>query len=137
MNTKQQSNALYYEHEFAPYPQRPKATFVRYPLEPANPDHVSALQTLQVQFDAAFPPIKTDSQNMLIISWAEIERQFLDLCAPWDQQSAYQLLQSARRDAPHESTEKTLRQLFVLNNIRTNVDTPEPDWGTGDDLPMP
>lgn len=125
------------ELEFEPYQRRNTPNFIRYPSAPPSAERVESLKAVQPKFDAAFPPIKSANMDVLILSWEEMERQFLDLCAPWDQQTAYHLFQSVRRDAEFESPEKTARNLFVINNIRTSIDTPEPEWGTGENFPMP
>lgn len=120
-----------------PYQPRTKSEIVRCTMEPLGGQAIRSLHQQQQEFDAAFPPIRTADQNVLIVNWSEIERQFLDLCAPWDQQNGYHLIQEVMRNAPYQSAEQTLRRLFVINNIRTNIDTPEPAWGSGETLPMP
>lgn len=125
------------DFEIEPYRPVQKVPIQRSAPSSITPGQLAVLNRLQPLFDARFPPIRSQDQDILIISWAEIERQFLDLCAPWDQQNPYFSIQRARINAAFESPEKTLRTLFVLNSIRTNLDTPEPRWGTGESYPMP
>lgn len=114
----------------------------RAPTEPVDYLPITAgtrrtMTRLQKAFDQRFPPIKSSDQDVLILNWAEIERQFLDLCAPWDQQAPLCDIRRARQLAALESPEKTIRWLMVLSHTRTNIDTPEPRWGTGESYPMP
>lgn len=125
------------ETAWEPYVRRTTSTFIPIPQSPIGRRQLEALKSLQSKFDAAFPPMKADDQEILIVSWDEIERQFLDLCAPWDRRQSQYLIRQAQQIAQHESPEKTLRTLFVLNQIRTSIDTPEPRWGTGENFPMP
>ncbi len=120
-----------------PYRRRPMSKIIRYPSEPVSLEEIRNLRLHQAEFETAFPRIKAENQDILIVSWSEIERQFLDLCAPWDQQNGYNLIQEVSRNAPYQSAEMTLRRLFVINSIRTSIDTPEPKWGTGESFPMP
>ena len=104
---------------------------------PITPGTRRRMARLQKAFDQRFPPIKSTDPDILILNWAEIERQFLDLCAPWDQQAPLCDISRARQLAALESPEKTIRWLMVLSHTRTNIDTPEPKWGTGESYPMP
>ena len=68
----------------AVYPERPRTPETAFEKEPLSPDEVLRVQALRQAFEARFPPLPLDRSDVLILSWAEIERQFLDLCAPWD-----------------------------------------------------
>ena len=119
------------------YPQRQKAPVAPFEVEPLAADEVTRLQALKEVFETRFPPLPLDRNDVLIISWAEIERQFLDLCAPWDQQDPCYEIRKAAQLSRHESPEQTIRWLFTLARAATDIDTPEPRWGSGDSIPMP
>lgn len=95
-------------------------------LPPLTPEQVQTFNCEQREFDRRFPPLRSRDDDILIVSWAEIRRQFLDLCAPWDRSDQALIIQVAQQTSAHESSEKTLRGLFVLNSIRTSIDTPMP-----------
>jgi hypothetical protein len=135
---QRETQALLAEIDSAPlYPRRAVPAIRPFDLPPLGRSETAHMRDTQEAFDRAFPPVRTGTSDVLIISWAEIERQFLDLSAPWDlQESAFQIRQ-ARQMAALESAEKTMRWLFVLSHGRPGIDTPEPIWGTGDSLPMP
>ena len=119
------------------YREIKRSPFEPVPLMPITERQRAHLLQTQAQFDARFPPLRHADDDVLIVSWGEIHRQFMDLSAPWDQQEPDFLLRRARQNALYESPEKTLRWLFVLNHCRSSVDTPPPSLGTGARLPMP
>ncbi len=95
-------------------------------LAPLSQAQKLSLLAEQTQFDRRFPPLRSREDDILIVSWAEIERQFVDLCAPWDRVNPAILIRVAHQTSAYESPEKTLRTLFVMNNIRTSIDSPPP-----------
>lgn len=119
------------------YPERPRAAVTPFEVEPLAKDEILRIQALSEAFEARFPPMPLDRNDLLVISWAEIERQFLDLCAPWDQQEPCYEIRKAAQIARHETPEQTIRWLFTLARAATDIDTPEPRWGSGDSIPMP
>ena len=119
------------------YPDRPRAPIAAFELEALTPDEIERVQDLRRAFEARFAPLPLNRDDVLIISWAEIERQFLDLCAPWDQQAPCYEIRKARQIARHETPEQTIRWLFTLARAATDIDTPEPVWGSGETSPMP
>lgn len=119
------------------YPERPRAPVMSFELEPLAADEIERMAALKQAFENRFPPLPVDRNDVLILSWAEIERQFLDLCAPWDQQAPAYEIRKAAQLARHETPEQTIRWLFTLARAATDIDTPEPLWGTGDSIPMP
>lgn len=120
-----------------PYREIKRPPFEQVPLPPITSRQRAHLIETQAHFDARFPPLRHADDDVLILSWAEIHRQFLDLSAAWDQQEPDFLIRRARQHSIYESPEKTLRWLFVLSHYRTSVDTPRPRLGTGARLPMP
>lgn len=96
------------------------------PLPPLTPDQKASLLAEQAAFDRRFPPLRHRGDDILIVSWSEIQRQFLDLCAPWDQVDPAIMIQVAQQTSAYESAEKTLRALFVMNHMRTSIDSPKP-----------
>ncbi len=119
------------------YPERPRAPVTPFDVEPLSPSDVQHIRALKQAFETRFPPLPLDRSDVLILSWAEIERQFLDLCAPWDQQEPCYEIRKAAQISRHESPEQTIRWLFTLARAATDIDTPEPVWGSGDSIPMP
>lgn len=119
------------------YPERPRASVAPFELEPLTPEEVLRIRHLRQAFEARFPALPLDRSDLLILSWAEIERQFLDLCAPWDQQKPCYEIRKAAQVSRHETPEQTIRWLFTLARAATDIDTPEPRWGSGDSIPMP
>lgn len=119
------------------YPQRPKAVVQPFEIEPLRDDEIARIRALREVFEDRFPPMLLRRNDVLIISWAEIERQFLDLCAPWDQQEPCYEIRKAAQLSRHETPEQTIRWLFALARAATDLDTPEPVWGSGETLPMP
>lgn len=119
------------------FPERPRAPVMSFELEPLAADEIARMSALKQVFQERFPPLPVDRNDVLILSWAEIERQFLDLCAPWDQQVPAYEIRKAAQLARHESPEQTIRWLFTLARAATDIDTPEPNWGSGDSIPMP
>lgn len=119
------------------YPERPKAPVAPFEVEPLTAEEILRIQVLRQAFEARFPPMPLDRSDVLILSWAEIERQFLDLCAPWDQQDPCYEIRKAAQISRHETAEQTIRWLFTLARAATDIDTPEPRWGSGDSIPMP
>lgn len=95
-------------------------------LPPLAPEQIQSLIHEQRDFERRFPPLRHRDDDILIVSWSEIQRQFLDLCAPWDRSDQAVMIQVAQQTSTHESAEKTLRALFVLNHMRTSIDTPMP-----------
>ncbi len=95
-------------------------------LPPLTPEQRHSLLAEQSDFDRRFPPLRNRGDDILIISWAEIQRQYLDLCAPWDQSDPAIMIQVAQQTSSFESAEKTLRALFVMNHMRSSIDTPRP-----------
>lgn len=95
-------------------------------LPPLSPDQKRSLLAEQAAFDRQFPPLRYRDDDILIISWSEIRRQFLDLCAPWDQVDPAVMIQVAQQTSAYESAEKTIRTLFVMNHMRTSIDSPRP-----------
>lgn len=95
-------------------------------LPPLTPEQRLSLLAEQAEFDRRFPPSRRRDDDILIVSWSEIQRQFLDLCAPWDQSDQAVMIRVAQQNSAYESAEKTLRGLFVLNHMRTSIDTPMP-----------
>jgi len=118
------------------YPRR-TAMPVLPDLPPPSLSELRQLQAHQAAFDKAFPPLRTRDSDVLILSWDEIERQFVDLAAPWDQENAAYQIRQARQMSAWETPEKTMRWLFVLSHASPGVDAAEPPHGTGDRLPMP
>ena len=96
------------------------------PLPPLTPEQRASLIAEQAAFDRRFPPLRHRGDDILIVSWSEIQRQFLDLCAPWDQVDPAIMIQVAQQTSTYESAEKTLRALFVMNHMRTSIDSPKP-----------
>lgn len=92
-------------------------------LPPLSPARRQSLLAEQAAFDQQFPPLSRRDDDILIVGWAEIERQFLDLCAPWDRTEQALLIQAAQQSSLYESPEKTLRTLFVLNHMRSSIDS--------------
>ncbi|MGV3580206.1 hypothetical protein [Brevundimonas sp.] len=119
------------------YPERPKAPVTPFEVEALTPEEVARIRALRQAFEARFPPMPLDRSDVLILSWAEIERQFLDLCAPWDQQDPCYEIRKAAQISRHETPEQTIRWLFTLARAATDIDTPEPRWGSGESTPMP
>lgn len=119
------------------YPTRKKAEVIPFDLAPLAPAEIKQIEAHQAVFEERFPPLPLDRNDVLIVSWAEIERQFLDLCAPWDQQDPCYQIRKAAQISRHESPERTIRWLLALSHARTDIDTPEPRWGSGDSIPMP
>ncbi len=119
------------------YPERRRAAVQPFEVEPLSPEERVRIQALREAFEERFPPLPLDRNDVLIISWAEIERQFLDLCAPWDQQEPCYEIRKAAQISRLESPEQTIRWLFTLSRAATDIDTPEPRWGSGDSIPMP
>lgn len=119
------------------YPERPRAPVAPFEVEPLAGDEILRIKALRQAFEDRFPPLPLDRSDVLILSWAEIERQFLDLCAPWDQQEPCYEIRRAAQISRHESAEQTIRWLFTLARAATDIDTPEPRWGSGDSIPMP
>ena len=119
------------------YPERARAPITPFDLETLTPDDIRRVQDLRQAFEERFTPLPLNRDDVLIISWAEIERQFLDLCAPWDQQAPCYEIRKARQIARHETPEQTIRWLFTLARAATDIDTPEPAWGSGETIPMP
>lgn len=119
------------------YPERAKAIVTPFEVEPLTPDEVAHLRVLRDTFEARFPPLPLSRTDMVVVSWAEIERQFLDLCAPWDQQEPCYEIRKAAQISRHEAPEQTVRWLFALARAASDLDTPEPVWGTGEAIPMP
>ncbi|MES2862144.1 MAG: hypothetical protein V4701_11765 [Pseudomonadota bacterium] len=119
------------------YPKRTKAPIASFELEPLGQEERGHIQALRQAFEERFPPLPLDRNDVLIISWEEIERQFLDLCAPWDQQGPAYEIRKAAQISRHETPEQTIRWLFTLSRAATDIDTPEPRWGSGDSIPMP
>jgi hypothetical protein len=95
-------------------------------LPPLTPEQIQTFNAEQREFDRRFPPLRHRDDDILIVSWSEIRRQYLDLCAPWDRSEQALIIQAAEQTSAHESSEKTLRGLFVLNSMRTSIDTPMP-----------
>lgn len=95
-------------------------------LPPLTQEQVQTFNREQREFDLRFPPLQSRHDDILIVSWAEIRRQFLDLCAPWDRADQALTIEIAQQTSAYESSEKTLRGLFVLNSMRTSIDTPMP-----------
>lgn len=106
-------------------------------LPPLRTSQLRQMEVQQTAFDKAFPPLRTPGNHVLILNWEEIERQFLDLSPPWDQQNAAYLIRQARQMAAWETPEKTMRWLFVLSHASPGPDAIEPPCGTGDCIPMP
>jgi hypothetical protein len=104
---------------------------------PLRPHQIEAAKQDQQAFEKEFPPIRTGNPDILIINWDEIERQFLDLCAPWEQQVTLDKLRLAKQMAAWETPEKTLRWLWVLAHCSSDRDTIAPRTGTGARYPMP
>jgi hypothetical protein len=119
------------------YPERPRAPVTPFEVEPLAKDEILRIQALREAFETRFPPMPLDRNDVLVISWAEIERQFLDLCAPWDQQEPCYEIRKAAQISRHETPEQTIRWLFTLARAATDIDTPEPRWGSGESIPMP
>lgn len=119
------------------YPERARAPVPPFEVEPLAQDEILRISALREAFESRFPAMPLDRNDLLIISWAEIERQFLDLCAPWDQQEPAYAIRKAAQISRHESPEQTIRWLFTLARAATDIDTPEPAWGSGDSIPMP
>lgn len=95
-------------------------------LPPLTPEQRTSLLSEQSEFDRRFPPMRHRGDDILIVSWAEIQRQFLDLCAPWDRSDPAVMIRVAQQNSAYESPEKTLRALFVMNHMRSSIDTPKP-----------
>ncbi len=95
-------------------------------LPPLTPEQKLSLLAEQSDFERRFSPMRHRGDDILIVSWAEIQRQYLDLCAPWDRSDPAIMIQVAQQNASFESAEKTLRTLFVMNHMRTSIDTPWP-----------
>ncbi len=119
------------------YPDRPRAAVTPFDLEPLSPAERRRMQAMRQAFEDRFPPLPLDRNDVLIVSWAEIERQFLDMCAPWDQQDPCYEIRRAAQISRHETPEQTIRWLFTLARAATDIDTPEPRWGSGNSFPMP
>lgn len=119
------------------YPERLRAPVRSFELEPLATDEIARMGALKQVFEDRFIPLPLDRSDVLIVSWAEIERQFLDLCAPWDQQAPAYEIRKAAQLSRHESPEQTIRWLFTLARAATDIDSPEPHWGSGDSIPMP
>ena len=119
------------------YPQRTRAPVSPIELEPLTEQELAHILAMKQTFEARFPPLPLDRNDVLMISWAEIERQFLDLCAPWDQQAPAYEIRKAAQLSRYETPEQTIRWLFTLARAATDIDTPEPRWGSGDSIPMP
>lgn len=119
------------------YPERARAVVTPFDVEPLRREEIARIRTLREAFEARFPPLPLSRDDVLVVSWAEIERQFLDLCAPWDQQDPCYEIRKAAQMSRHESPEQSIRWLFALARAASDLDTPEPVWGTGETLPMP
>ena len=123
--------------EASPYARRPRPPIQPVFLPQLRSSDLLMMEDLQQAFDRAFPPIRSDEADVLVLRWAAIERQYLDLAAPWDLQNAAFEIRRARQMASLESPEKTIRQLFALSQDRPGFDADEPIWGKGESLPMP
>lgn len=119
------------------YPRRSRPPIRPIDVPPLRGPQVRQMTEEQQIFEAAFPPISATKGDVLALNWDEIERQYLDLVAPWDLQNATFRIREARRMAALESPEKTIRWLFVLAQSSPNLDAREPRSGTGKFLPMP
>lgn len=95
-------------------------------LPPLTPDQKRSLLAEQAAFERQFPPLRHRNDDILIVSWSEIQRQFLDLCAPWDQVDPAIMIQVAQQTSAYESAEKTIRTLFIMNHMRTSIDSQKP-----------
>lgn len=93
-------------------------------LPPLTLERRQNLLAEQIAFDRQFPTLSRRDDDILIVGWSEIERQFLDLCAPWDRADQTLLIRAAQQTSLYESAEKTLRTLFVLNHMRSSIDSP-------------
>jgi len=119
------------------YPRRTRPAIRPLDVPPLRGPQVRQLTEAQRAFEAAFPPIRASDSDSLVLNWDEIERQYLDLVAPWDLQNAMFRIREARRMAALESPEKTFRWLLVLAQSCPGLDAEEPPSGTGKYLPMP
>lgn len=119
------------------YPRRTRPPIRPLDVPPLRGPQVRQMTEEQQIFEAAFPPIRASDSDTLVLNWDEIERQYLDLVAPWDLQNAAFRIREARRMAALESPEKTLRWLLVLAQSCPGLDAEEPPSGTGKYLPMP
>jgi hypothetical protein len=119
------------------YPRRTRPAIRPLDVPPLRGPQVRQLTEAQRVFEAAFPPIRASDSDSLVLNWDEIERQYLDLVAPWDLQNAMFRIREARRMAALESPEKTFRWLLVLAQSCPGLDAEEPPSGTGKYLPMP
>jgi hypothetical protein len=105
-------------------------------LPPLTSDQKRSLIAEQAAFDRQFPPLRHRDDDILIISWSEIQRQFLDLCAPWDQADPAIMIRVAQQTSAFESAEKTIRTLFVMNHMRTSIDSQRPRrFASGNPVP--
>lgn len=119
------------------YPRRSRPTIRLLDVPPLRAPQVRQITEEQKIFEEAFPPIRASESDILVLNWDEIERQYLDLTAPWDLQNAAFRIREARRMAALESPEKSFRWLLVLAQSCPGLDAEEPSSGTGKYLPMP
>ncbi|CAL1690938.1 hypothetical protein MMB232_01072 [Brevundimonas subvibrioides] len=119
------------------YPRRSRPTIRPLDVPPLRAPQVRQITEEQKVFEEAFPPIRSSTSDILVLNWDEIERQYLDLVAPWDLDNAVFRIREARRMAALESPEKTFRWLLVLAQSCPGLDAEEPSSGTGKYLPMP
>lgn len=103
-------------------------------LDPVAIEH---LKQDQIAFSESFPPIRSGDNHHLILVWEEIERQFLDLCATWEQTQIQTRLALLKAESRYQSPERTLRELWVIAHCSSDLDTPPPRLGTGRFYPMP
>lgn len=120
-----------------PFPDIPREAFQPVPLNPMSDSTRASLVTLQAAFERRFAPLRHMDEDVLIVSWGEIHRQHMDLCAPWDRTEPDFLVRRLRQQAEVLSPEHVLRMLFVMSHLRTSLDSQPTRYGTGRRYPMP
>lgn len=120
-----------------PFPDIPREDFEPVPLDPMSSETRGSLVTLQSAFERRFVPLRHMGEDVLIISWGEIHRQHMDLCAPWDRTEPDFLIRRLRQQAELLSPEHVLRRLLVLSHLRTSLDSQPVRLGAGRRYPMP
>lgn len=101
------------------------------------PALVLQAQEDQANFERSFPPMRSPDPDPLILTWQEIERQYLDLCAPWERSDVLFRLRETRQIAFYQTPERILRELWVIAHCASNADSPKPKLGSGARYPMP
>ena len=119
------------------YMRRPPLPTMEILPRTLTPALILQAQQDQADFERSFPPLRSSDPDLLILTWDEVERQFLNLCATWERSDLQFRLREARQVAFHQTPERILRELWVIAHCASNADSPPPRRGTGARYPMP